>query len=91
MIVECCDICKQSMKDYKDKDGVYWGTISFREKKLKDKKCFMGDTWTSYYSICGHCRSNLAEIRKTQEQSQSVVTTGRNIKKYNKRQGGDAE
>ena len=58
MIVECCDLCKRPMCDYRDKNGNYWEGISFKTKKYKQ----IG-TWAKYLSICGRCRAELAKKR----------------------------
>lgn len=63
MIRECCDLCKEPMCDYTDKNGQHWEGISFQEKKYKRRICFMGDAWTEYLSICGRCRAEIAKKR----------------------------
>ena len=62
MTIEICDICGQPMVDvFTDENGKMWGSVSFREKKYRVKKCFFGDSWTEYLSICGRCRAELAK------------------------------
>jgi len=64
MIVECCDLCKERMCNYTDKDGHYWEGISFRAKKYKRRLSAFGDSWTEYLSICGKCRAEIAKRRR---------------------------
>ena len=62
-LVECCDLCKEPMCNYTDKNGRCWEGISFQSRKYRRRFFDITGSWTEYLSICGRCRAEIAKRR----------------------------